>query len=444
VSIQFLLFFNDEHFKKDNSNKATGLLPTVMLAVLMALVPIVLRLVGKWSGTPSTSQLELKVQSSYFAFQCVQGFLVTTFSSSAASVGAAIAKNPSSAPSLLSSNLPLSANFFISYIVLQGLSLSSGTILQIAGLVVSKILGRLFDKTPRAMYKRWITLSAIGWGTLYPAFTILLVITLSYSIINPLILVFAAIGFALVYVAFRYNFLYATTSSVDTRGVSYAYALQHIMVGLYLSEVVMVGLFAVSKAIGPIILEVIFLVFTILYHMKMNSALKPLQVYLPRDLIVEEELLSQHESTLNGENNGVKSANELEAGELKPDTLTSNGSIDRKADGSIAKKPNFFSKWLRPDKYCDYKTVRRLIPQHPPEIIYTEEELRDAYYNPAVRSETPLLWIPKDKLGISDQEVRHTSKVIPISNEGSTLTEENKVEWNREEQPPVYSKTVTW
>jgi calcium permeable stress-gated cation channel len=47
----------------------TGLLPVILLAVLMALLPIWLRFLAKTAGLPTLSQIELRVQTSYFWFQ---------------------------------------------------------------------------------------------------------------------------------------------------------------------------------------------------------------------------------------------------------------------------------------------------------------------------------------------------------------------------------------
>jgi calcium permeable stress-gated cation channel len=131
---------------------------------------------AKISGAPSLSQVELTVQNSYFAFQVVQVFLVATASSAASAVVPKILKNPSSAASLLAGNLPLASNLYISYFIVQGLSISSSSLLQIAGLIVAKVLGKLFDNTPRKMYKRWASLSGLGWGTVFPIYTNLAVI----------------------------------------------------------------------------------------------------------------------------------------------------------------------------------------------------------------------------------------------------------------------------
>ena len=153
-----------------------GLLPSVLLAVLMALLPIVLRLMAKLGGVPSLSRVELRTQNFYFTFQVIQVFLVTTLTSSASATGGIIAKQPSMALNILASQLPTASNFYISFFILQGLTISSAALLQLVGLILSKILGKLLDSTPRKMYKRYSSLSSLGWGTLFPIYTLLAVI----------------------------------------------------------------------------------------------------------------------------------------------------------------------------------------------------------------------------------------------------------------------------
>ncbi|KAL8977713.1 MAG: hypothetical protein Q9205_006542 [Flavoplaca limonia] len=155
-----------------------GLLPAILLAVLMALLPIILRLAAKFGGAPSLSAIELRTQNFYFGFQVFQVFLVTTLTSAASASIASIFCDPPKAPTLLAENLPKASNFYISYFVLQGLTISSGAVLGIAGLIIFRLLGSILDTTPRKMYKRWSTLSALGWGTVFPVYTNLAVIEL--------------------------------------------------------------------------------------------------------------------------------------------------------------------------------------------------------------------------------------------------------------------------
>ena len=153
-----------------------GLLPSILLAVLMALLPIFLRFMAKFSGDPSQSAIELTTQNYYFAFQVVQVFLVATIGSAAASSVVEIIKNPGSVVNLLSTQIPKASNFYLSYIILQGLGVVAGTLLALSGLVIAFVLAKLLDKTPRKMYKRWASLGSMGMGTVYPIYTNLLVI----------------------------------------------------------------------------------------------------------------------------------------------------------------------------------------------------------------------------------------------------------------------------
>ncbi|KAF2772722.1 DUF221-domain-containing protein [Teratosphaeria nubilosa] len=417
----------------------TGLLPTIMLAVLMALLPIILRAMAKLGGDPTLSAVELTVQNWYFAFQVIDVFGVTTIGSAASSVAGSIAKQPSSAVSLLAQKLPNASNFYISYFVLQGLAVVSGTLVGLAGLVIFILLGKILDKTPRKMYKRWTTLSSLGWGTVMPIYSNLCVIALCYAAIAPLVLGFATIGLSLFYFAFRYNMFFVNNAQIDTKGRMYPRALQHLFVGIYVAEICLVGLFAIGTgsqvgAIGPLVLMILFVVFTALYQISLNSALGPLLDYLPKSIDAEERrlLAAEHGGHVNG---------------YEEDSVDKEGRIDGQANTvdtpAPHKKPNFFTKWLRPDKYQDYETMRRLVPKDIA-IDYSAEDEVNAFYNPAISSPAPLLWIPRDQLGISRQEVRDTEKVIPITDEGAYLDDKGKVIWDAQDGRPPINQEVPY
>jgi hypothetical protein len=125
---------------------------------------------AKLSGEVTLSAVELKTQTWYMAFQVIQVFLVTTFASGASSVVAQIIKDPTSATTLLAQNLPHASNFYISYFIVQGLGIASGDLLNIGALAMFTVVGKFLDKSPRKMFKRYITLAGLGWGSLYPKF----------------------------------------------------------------------------------------------------------------------------------------------------------------------------------------------------------------------------------------------------------------------------------
>lgn len=103
-------------------------------------------------------------------------FLVTTLTSAASAAVAQIVNDPASATSLLADNLPKASNFYINYFIFQGLTISSGTLLQLVALLIAMVLGALFASTPRKIYQRWSKMTGVGWGQVFPVFTNLVVI----------------------------------------------------------------------------------------------------------------------------------------------------------------------------------------------------------------------------------------------------------------------------
>lgn len=259
---------------------------------------------------------------------------------------------------------------------------------------------------------------------------------------------FATIGLYLIYLAYRYNLLFVYNSNVDTKGLVYPRALQQTTTGVYLAIICMIGLFAIKVAIGPLILMVVYLIFAVLYHVSMNAAMDPLLKYLPRSLEAEEESLLALEDGHIAAGDGI--ANEKGTHAASAGTVGRNGHGSHHAHGATKdlpapphKKPSFFAKWLRPDKFTDYFTLRRLVPRGFAEIAYAPEVERDAYYHPAIASTPPLLWIPRDAAGVSRQEIKHTSRVIPITDEGAHLDEKNNIVWDMESgRPPIYEEKI--
>lgn len=131
---------------------------------------------ARLGGDPTLSAVELTVQNYYFAFQVVQVFLVSTLSSAASAAVSQIIHDPTSVTSLLSQRLPLASNYFLAYELLQGLAVVASTLVGLVGLIIAIILGKFLDSTPRKMYKRWTSLASVGWGTVMPIYTNLVVI----------------------------------------------------------------------------------------------------------------------------------------------------------------------------------------------------------------------------------------------------------------------------
>lgn len=266
-----------------------GLLPAMALSMLMAIVPAGLRVCARVAGCPSHALVELYCQSAYFAFQVVQVFLITTITSAASAAIIQVIKEPLKAPDRLAENLPKASNFYLSYILVQCLGAGAAKLANVGDLFRHDVAAK-FAVDPRKSYNRWRKLTPIHWGAVYPRFTNMGVIALAYSCISPLILVFAGFGMLFVSYVYRYSLIYVhDDSELDTKGLLYPRALLHLMVGLYIAEICLIGLFALKKAFGPMLLMILFFGFCAITHWSLSSALSPLLASLPQTLALEKQ-----------------------------------------------------------------------------------------------------------------------------------------------------------
>ena len=353
----------------------TGLLPTVLLAILMALLPVVLRLFAKLSGIPTTDAIDRHVQASYFVFQVVHVFLVVTISSSIASVITKIIQSPTAATTILAGNIPTASNFFFSFLALHGLSIAANIFLQLVTLILFHLLGKLLDNTPRKKWKRYYTLTTLTWGIVFPVFTNFVVITLVYSIIAPLILLIAGLAFILFYIAYTYRMFYVLDFPNDAGGLSFSRAIYQSFAGIYLMEIMLAGLFFLARnesdsqaATAEGVLMCVLIAITIAIQWTMSSTFDPLTYYLPVD-----------------------------AQEFAQVEMPTPGKLERaKAIVRVLKVPGAIS---------GSSTVINI---NNTMIDSYSNTTRSAYMHPAMRDPTPIVWLPKDKLGIAEDEVQRT------------------------------------
>jgi hypothetical protein len=133
-----------------------------------------------------------------------------------------------------------------------------------------------------------------------------------YGIIAPLILIFAAVGMTFMHAVWKYNLTYVFSSSADSKGLFYPRALMHLMIGLYLAEICLVGLFGLNLAYGPMVLMALFFVFTGIVHMSLRDAIAPLLLNLPQTMKIEEDI--QLEEKAAAEQEEEERANDPNAG----------------------------------------------------------------------------------------------------------------------------------
>ena len=421
-----------------------GLLPQLLLALLLLVLPIILRLLAKNQGVPTGMAVEISVQKFYFAFLFVQVFLIVSISTTITTVVAQIAASPQSIPAILAENIPKAANYFFSYLILQALSVSAGALLQVGELFSWFILGPLLDGTARKKWARQMNLPTTQWGTFFPVFTNLAAIGehsyranhrtekltrppgFIYAVISPLILIFNVITFGLFWIAYRYNSLYVTKFRSDTGGLLFPTAVNQLFVGLYFMEASLIGLFFLvtnADAAGnatsnapckpQAIIMIVILALTVIYQVLLSQNFSPLYRYMP--ITLEDDAVER-----DGE---FARAQELRSMD------------EERGDSTITTNNN--SNDIRPTTSSG-ANVEGLEDLTPAERDFLVQR---AFQHEALRAKRPVVWIPRDDLGVADDEVYRTqraSKHIWISDQYTALDSKARVVYRR--SPPDFSE----
>ncbi|KAL6712565.1 hypothetical protein ACN47E_000442 [Coniothyrium glycines] len=424
-------------------NLLSGLIPPLALSALTRYVPNIFRYIFTTFGEPTKTSTELKVLKWYFVFQVLQVFLITTISSGGAAVASQlnIIKDPSSIPQLLAEGLPKASNTYLTYFVVQALSNAPSNILNYSDVLTFLFYDHFFDKTPRQKYNTYTSLRGMAWGKLFPKYVNFVVIGIAYSCVAPLVLGFAAIGLIIFYWSYKYMLLYTVQPKIDTKGHSYTLALQHILTGVYIAELCLLGLFSLNEAKGPSVLIIILLIGTAIFNYVSNRYFAPLEQYLPADLALDPE--DEEQAPL------ISSAEEGEANRLRNAETNINRISDRTRVPQKVISP--VAKFLQPHVFASHTAMKKWLRDgdfdEDDEPDYSEEDVRKAYLNPAYTSNTPVVWLAEDHVGASKNEIsENEEKGLKSSDQGAWLDEKGKLKLSLDnfEEIPIFKRSIRW
>lgn len=429
----------------------TGLLPTVLLALLLCLLPMIIRGMAKLAGSVSYQETEMFTHKAYFFFLFVNAFLVPALASSASATVQQVIENPTSVLSILANNLPRSSNFYISYLILQAFTIAGGSLFQVVGLFLYFILGSIFDSTLRKKWARFSGLGTVQWGTTFPIFINLACISMAFSIIAPMILLFSTVAMLLSYVAYAHNLEYVFVEAPDSRGNHYPKALFQLFAGIYVGQIALLGMFIVGKGWGPIVIQAIGLGFTIFCHVQLGWAFNDLTHSVPIDTMKPldgvsstcsftghsdylRKILSQNK-TIQVSQDYIKRESEQHADVRKnmaedfdstppPEQVSVPLLADR--DFKKTRFNNPIVRFLRPDVYLSFRAVRSFLP-----AIYNVktvvEDDKTAFFQPVSVAKMPELWIPQDPYGWSKEEIRKNRSILTMHDDNSGFTSKGAI-----------------
>lgn len=257
---------------------------------------------------------------------------------------------------------------------------------------------------------------------------------------------FALIGLSLYYFSYRYNLLFVIQPKIDTKGQAYTLALQQLLTGVYIAELSLLGLFSLRQAMGPSILAALLFIVTVLYNVLLNKYLVPLENFLPADLAALSEREDDESAPL------LSSAEE---GRAQPASHIQRLGQQAHVPPAVARHVvDPLARFFEPRFSASYQAMRAWLQEGDdafdneediPE--YSEDQIEKAYLNPALTSQTPLIWLAQDPMGVSSHEVEENEGLgLKATDQGAWLDERGRVKWAHEkfDDVPVWKQGVKY
>ncbi|RIA89933.1 hypothetical protein C1645_771079 [Glomus cerebriforme] len=378
-----------------------GILPAVALAILMWLLPVILRFLSRFEGIVTNSGVDLSLQSKYFFYLVMNVLLVTSFANGIFNSLPDLINSPTKIVEILANNLPRASTFFLTYVLLTITSCSL-EISQITPLIVNFILKRLLAKTPRQIWDMEKTMPFQDWGTGFPPHVLIACVGLVYSAVQPIILPIVTLHFALYYLVYRHQFLYVYDRLNQTGGLLFPKGIYQMFTGIYIFQLTLIGLMFLKHGYAQGILCIVLLVLSVgvLLGMKQIFKHNPKAEFLPVDLM------------------GVI--------DMKTRTLLLGKDTPKNISSEKERSQN--------DDDDDYTR---------PDVVHInegdEEDLDDdesnTFMHPALVATQPSVWIPNDQNISNDMIDDFRKDGIKATNHGASLNEKYKVVINIDEVP---------
>ncbi|KAF9925011.1 hypothetical protein FBU30_005145 [Linnemannia zychae] len=355
-----------------------GILPPLLLAGLMALLPVILTTMSTYEGHVRHSDITHSLMSKYFLFLVVNVLLISTLTKGFFATYGELLKsgfNVEYIIRLLSQNMPNSSILFVNYVLLRGFTGPSLELLQIAPLLLNFFFTNVMAKSPRQIWDVQGRLESVNYGVLFPQQTLIFCIGIVYSTISPLILPFVAFYFTVYYFVYRHQFLYVYSQPFETGGLLFPKAVKQVYTGIFICEITLFGVFVLKQvtfnAIPHLVLLIILFVMTALSLSNMNEAFNPLVTFLPVALFSKDLHVDRHGVVTDGDENSSGD------GQDQPNIERPSG------DGTIMTLENLSSKNLTSHQATTAGSISSPLDHlqsKPQEILRAETDMHSVYH----------------------------------------------------------------
>lgn len=265
-------------------------LPSMAMILLNALLPFVLEALTYMQGFKARSWIEYSLLKKYFLFLLINVVFIFLLASTYWQLVRDLANSPAKVPEKLATALQAgrARHFFLSYVILQGLGITPLQLLNL-GVIIPRVFMRIFfTRTPRD-FAELNAPPMINYGVVYPQAILMFAITLLYSVVQPLIVIFGAIYFGINYVVYKYKLLFVFYKPYESQGQAWPITFIRCIWGIIIYLLFMIGIFTLRQSYVLSSLLVPLLLGTVIWTWYVEKASRPLSKYVSLSSVFEVE-----------------------------------------------------------------------------------------------------------------------------------------------------------
>ncbi|XP_057807817.1 CSC1-like protein At3g54510 [Salvia miltiorrhiza] len=244
------------------SSFVTGYLPSAILNGFVYIVPFAIIEMAKIAGYISRSRKDIKACNMVFYFLVGNVFFLSLLSGSLIDQIGEYFSNPKDFPGRLATAATAQADFFMTYILTNGLSGFSLEILQPGLLVWEVMRSHIWDRGKKARPY----LNSLPYYRTIPFVSLCMLIGMVYAVVSPLLLPFLVGYFCLGYVVFINQIQDVYITTYETCGQYWPYIHHYILVAIVIMQITMIGLFGLKSKPAASFATIPLLVVTLLFN----------------------------------------------------------------------------------------------------------------------------------------------------------------------------------
>ncbi|KAK9811621.1 hypothetical protein WJX72_007134 [[Myrmecia] bisecta] len=241
-----------------------AILPSLVLRIFLAILPLLLAFMNRRQGMISESQVDFGVVRKYFIFQVITVFFASFVAGSFLTQIQQFVKDPGSVVKVLGTGAPSTAIFFTTYLLLNGLTIEPLKLLRVWGLLLFRIRTAL-SSTERAKARLWQN-QYFSYGRDLPHHTIAILLGLAFCVVAPIIAPVALAYFLVTSIVNKYQMVYVFTKRYESGGKVWRQVFEQIIVSLIIFQLMMIGLMGLKGGLPQTLLTLPLLLFTLLFR----------------------------------------------------------------------------------------------------------------------------------------------------------------------------------